>query len=151
MQRKAQIFVLKEVLSFAIGFAVVVGVLILFNLFIVPKILDYSSEESLRNLVSHVDFLISRAYRIASQGSLESNFTYRVEMPRVIITFPYRVYISDREICAEFSGYAKKYCSPSSLPSGIELEGYHLSGAKLIIFCRISEEKARVSIYPAYY
>ncbi|MCW1296524.1 MAG: hypothetical protein OH319_02485 [Candidatus Parvarchaeota archaeon] len=132
---KGQFDIVREILVFAAGIFIVVSTAYLFNRIIVPKIRDYTINNELMNVESHVSFLIKQSCALASYESMESSVAFILEMPQQIVNYPYMVYVINNQICAMTIGLENRYCSNFTYVSNLELSGSFHSGGKIVVEC----------------
>lgn len=130
---KGQIFVIREVLSFAIGIALSISIFFIFSSIVKPTFMDYAVGEYLIDVTTTVNSGIQQSFSILSEMGESGNSTSEISMPPKISGFSYMVYFSGNEVCSKTTEKPEKYCIESSVNEpGVNLTGIFHSNQKKI-------------------
>lgn len=129
--RKAQIVVLREIFTFALGLAVMITIAGFFAVTIAPEISEMSVQSQLESLTTHVSSLIGQTESVLING-FNTSLTFFAELPSFLGTSEYRVYIDNNSLCARTtSQFVLRNCL--KIISNSTLSGNYLSGSELEI------------------
>ncbi len=143
MNKKTQIFAIREVFQFGIGLIIMLGVAVLFSQNIEPQIRSYALNKHIENINSHIYYLISEVVEESSDNVLYSNFSALFEMPSDINKYSYRIYFQDNNICTSYTDVPVSDCINTSF-NNIDFSGQFLSGGRLRISCFKDSESMSV-------
>jgi len=129
---KGQYVVLKEVITFAIGVSMVIGLAILTSNLLVPAVKDYVLSKEMENLLLYVDLNLVEAYT-STRGVSAVNASYSVSMPDDLLGSLYRISFVGRELCLIPEEYPSEECLESSVPSDVSLSGSYVSGTDMLV------------------
>lgn len=132
MNRKTQIFAIREVFQFGIGLIIMLSVAVLFSESIEPQVRVFALNRHIDNINSHVDYLISEMVKHSTDGVLSSSFSTSFDMPDKINDYSYRIYFQEGMICTAYNEVPIRNCMNASFPD-IDLSGQFLSGGDLAI------------------
>ena len=100
---KAQIFSVREILSFTTGLVLIISITPLFINFIYPRTAEFAIEENVKNLIAQIDTVLMTAYQTINQvnsGTLE----YKISLPEKLESKAYSVNFVGDEICIRVVG-----------------------------------------------
>ncbi len=129
---KGQYIVLKEIIAFAIGVSMVIGLATLMSTLLVPAVKDYVLSREMENLLLYVDLNLMEAYT-STKGISSVNMSYHLSMPDDLLGSLYRINFVGRELCLTPEKYPSEECLESSIPSDVSLSGSYVSGTDMLI------------------
>ncbi len=129
MNSRGQAVVIRELFAFAIGVAVMIAIVSLFNNTILPKIRDFSINEEAYLALFHVHSLIERTSTILRDGGSDE-VIIKVQMPDKISDQHYRIFVDGDDLCLKTSGKViLKRCINLVLDTSVS--GNFLSGTEM--------------------
>ena len=147
MSRKAQYVVVKEILSFAIGVTVVISFSLFISNLLIPNIREFVFLKKIESTAHYVDSAIFEIYLLSERTS-NSNVSLKLPMPDKIADSIYTVKTNGRIFCVILQSFGSSKCIVSSLPSGVSLSGYYISGTDMKILLQ-KQNNISVSILNA--
>lgn len=135
MNNKSQALVVQEVLVFALGIAVIVITVTIFNEAIAPQII----ENSIDNNLYLIDLHLLNVFELINNLELETgSIEYTMTMPPQIVRYPYRITLEEDQICTY--SYGRSECLNTYL-NDLELSGSYRSGSNMRITYTSNDNK----------
>ena len=143
MHSKSQVNVVKEILSFAIGISVIISFALFVSGLLIPNIRDYTIDKRIDNLVNYIDSSIYSVYAL-SEKIRTGNITLDIPLPEKIADSVFSLKISENKLCILLKSYGSSKCINPSLPAGVYISGYYISGTDLRVKL---EKEENITLY----
>lgn len=128
MNRKSQIFAVREIFQFAIGVVLLISIISLFNTTVTPIVENYALEKEVNNINSHIYYIIQSIIDSGNElitGDISTVF----EMPNSLGDYAYRVYFNNSKICTLIEDKGITDCFETN--NSVTMTGVFLSGGDL--------------------
>ncbi len=144
--KKSQTLVVKEILFFAIGVAVIAGIIALFNQILSSELKTYTIDKKIDYLLNQIDYITYNLYFMSARSSTLSNISYTLSMPETLSGDTYTIWVKNGYAFCIKLGTGTQKCLNSSLPKETMLNGEHFSSNELIVFVERNQTNVKITL-----
>jgi len=144
--KKSQTLVVKEILFFAIGVAVIAGIIALFNQILSSELKTYTIDKKIDYLLNQIDYITYNLYFMSARSSTISNISYTLSMPETLSGDTYTIWVKNGYAFCIKLGTGTQKCLNSSLPKETILSGEHFSSNELIVFVERNQTNVKITL-----
>jgi hypothetical protein len=130
MNKKAQLYAIREIFQFGLGILILTSVFYMFYNALIPTVEDYALELEADNINSHVNYLLMQVMNVASDDFIFGNIELEYSMPDSLGDYDYSVYFINNQVCTLINGLSINKCFETNMEE-ISASGAYFSGGKL--------------------
>ena len=131
MNRKGQVFAIREIFQFGLGVVLLTAIIYMFYNQIIPQVATYALELEARNINSHVNYLIMNMVQNFESGVIQGDLTLEFNLPNKFGEYSYTTFFTQNQLCTLVNKLNINLCMDLNLPGSVYAKGVYFSGGEL--------------------
>lgn len=133
MNRKSQVYAIREIFQFGLGVLMLTAVIYMFYEQFIPQVAEYSLELEANNINSHINYLTMNALHIINNGLRNGELSADYSLPEKMGDYSYTTFFTGNQLCTLINELDVSQCIELNVADNVVTKGVFFSGGVLTI------------------